>query len=108
MSKATAERMCPMWGASWTVAPHTYIPTCPGVRGVNSRVRRVAESYRCRVTAVSLSVSVAFRPQLDVDEGGGDRGQALVAAGEPQAVGGGPGQAHRGAGGAGEVFLPLL
>src|SRR6478735_3102915 len=59
MSKLTPERMCPMCGGAWTVAPHRYTPTRPSCRGTKSRTCRAGVSYRRRVTAHSLEVGAA-------------------------------------------------
>jgi hypothetical protein len=39
-----------MGGGAYTVAPHRYADTWPGVIGVNSRTARAAVSWMCNVT----------------------------------------------------------
>src|SRR6266700_6964760 len=60
-SKLTPERMCPMCGGAWTVAPHRYRPALPGVTGRNSRTARVAVSYRRSV--IRQGYGIAGRPR---------------------------------------------
>ena len=44
MSKLTPDRMCPMCGGAWTVAPHRYSEAFPGTTGSKSRISRAAVS----------------------------------------------------------------
>src|SRR5512139_2568109 len=49
MSNTTNTRACPKWHRSYTVMPHTYMRTRPGVSGTNSSLVRVRELVMCNM-----------------------------------------------------------
>src|SRR5436309_7154747 len=68
--------MWPTCGLSWTVMPHTYIPTRPGVTGTNSRFSRVSVSKMRKGTGSLLGAA----GDRHVVAGGGWTGQNDVSA----------------------------
>src|SRR6266508_1900118 len=53
-----------MCGPDWTVRPHRYTPTLPGVRGMKSRTKRVAVSYRRSVTLQGYPAGIAHNERV--------------------------------------------